>query len=757
MDALQELSELSLENISKEGKVPTHRIKDAKAALDIFNNLLKADEPAAINRTRVQAMLDGVAPYSDQALRASGQAFRTNLNFGEGEKYLEQAMSAYVDLINSVEVLVRIQTLAGDPSQRMEWSRIMSEEYSQTLRDWTGFNYQYLNLCNHFIAHGVGINYHDDDYCWHWKSTGMGDIVVPRQTRACEEDIEVACAQRDMSVTELYSYIENEDAAKTLGWDVGAVKKAISQACSGLPDTDSWEKIQAQIKNNDLWTGGKASRVQVVHLWVKEFDGSVTHLIVDRKGESKEFLRKAENVYRKMSDGFTFFTYGIGTNGTYHSIRGLGHKIFQHIQLSNRIRSQATDNAMLAGSPMLQPDDERALENLAFNYFGPFAIVPPNVKFVDRAVPNVSQTMMPILQDLSRLADERTGQYSTSGVFSGGSPGGGSSRKTRFEVAAHLEEASKLTVTAFNLFYNPWDRFHVGVARRFHNPDYPSSAPGYDAVLDYRERCLSRGVPEEALNAVDAARTRAVRAVGNGSQAARTVGLQQLNELMGTFDEEGRHNLVRDQVAALVGQEAADRYVPARPDVRVPMDAKHAQLENVHLQEGAEIEVFPNEAHLVHLQIHVPAMEKVFGAVEQGAIPLEEAYMRTNILFQHSVVHLEQVQQDPTVVEKVREYNQRLQQLSELIVNGQKQLMKRQREKQQAAEQAAAEGAVENTTQPQNTVTPEQQEKLLEHRLKLQMMQEKHQVEMMIRLQKHEQERQLQDARAAKDVRDFLR
>ena len=60
--------------------------------------------------------------------------------------------------------------------------------------------------------------------------------------------------------------------------------------------------------------------------------------------------------------------------------------------------SQAIDNAMLAGSPMVQPEDERSLENFAFNYFGPFAILPPNMKFVDRAAPNTSQTMMPVMQ-----------------------------------------------------------------------------------------------------------------------------------------------------------------------------------------------------------------------------------------------------------------------------------------------------------------------------------------------------------------------
>jgi hypothetical protein len=740
---IDELSDLPVLTIDAEGKVPPARIKDVKSANEIYRNLAEGDEQSAVNRTRVQAMFDGVTPYSASALKASGQGFRTNLNFGEAEKYLEQALSAYIDLINAVEQIVRIETSFGEARQRVEWSRIMSEEYSFQLRKWDRFNYEFLNLCNHFVGHGVGINYFEDSDSWQWRSTGLGDILIPRQTQATEQNIDVCCAVRSMSVTELYKYIENEKAATEVGWDVGEVKKAIKDASAGSPESNDWEKLQAELKNNDLYTGAKSARVEVVHLWVQEFNRTVSHYITLKNAENIKFLLKRPNAFKSIKQAFTFFCYGIGTNGTYHSIRGLGYKIYSHIQLNNRIRSQAVDNAMLAGSPMVQPEDERALENMAFNYYGPFAILPPNVNFVDRTAPNVTNTMMPVLQDLGQMVQERTGQYSTAGVF-----GGENNRRTRFEVAAHLEEASKLNVTALNLFYAPWDRFHLELARRFHNPDYKESTIGFEEVMDYRERCLLRGVPIEALLSVDFKKVRSVRAVGNGSQANRMVQLQQLNELAGTFDAEGRHSLFRDQTAAIVGQDAADRYIPARPDQRMPIDAKVAQLENKDLMQGGEVEVFPNEVHVIHLDIHVPEMESVFQQVEEGQLELVEAYQLTANLFQHSVTHLEFIQQDFSVADRVSEFNERLQQVSELIINGQKALAKLQQEQAEAEEAGEGEGG---------QVSPEQQEKLIEHRLKLQMMQEKHQMEMMIKLQKAQQDRSVEEAKAASSLRNFLK
>lgn len=746
--SLEEFSDLELQNIGHdEKKPPRQRVKDARAAQSIYKNLKQGDQKSNAQRQRVQAMFDGTPPYSDATLKSMGQGFRTNVNFGEGENYLEEGLAAYVDMITSTDSLVRIETNFGEEKERKEWNRIMSEEYSFQLRTWPNFNFQFLNLCLHFVGHGVGINYFDDAGSWKWRSSGLGDFLLPRQTPAFASAIEVACAERRMTTTELYRNIENADEARALGWNIKPTVKAIKEACDDHDQWDGgldWEKFQAEVKNNDLYLGSKTAKVKVVHMWVREFDQSITHIIARQEGDDKEFLYHRPNKYKNIQEAFTFFTFGIGTNGTFHSIRGLGYKIFSQIQLNNRIRSQAVDNAMLAGSPMLQATDEHALEDLAFNYFGPFAIMPPGVEVMDRAIPNVSTTMMPVLEDLSNLTQRRTGQYSSQGVF------GKDQRKTRFEVAAQLEQNSKLSATSQNLFYAPWDAHNIEVARRFHNPDYVEAWDGYEEVAEYRDRCLARGVPEEALMAVDHKKTRAVRAVGNGSQSNRIVQLQQLNELAGTFDEEGRHNLHRDQTAAVVGQEAADRYIPARPSTRVTHDARIALLETNDLLSGREFEPFPDDLHLVHLEIHTPKMEEVFQQVQEGQIDLIAAYQQTVNLFHHCVSHLEFMQSDFSVAHRVNEFNERLQQLSELIINGRKAYEKQMREEQEAAEQGEGQGQ-------QQQVDPAVQMKLMEASAKLDMMREKHEQELYMKMQKHQQEMAIQDAKAAASVKEFLK
>ena len=747
------LEDLPLLTVSEGGAIPKSRLRDVAAATEIYESLKKGDESSALNRARQQAMFDGAPPYSDAAIRETGQGYRCNLNFGQAEGLLEGAMAAYVDLVHSVEDLVWVEATLGEQEQRMYYSKVIGEEATRVIRNWPKFNQSYLNLCTKFVGHGVGVAYYTDELDWRWNSAGFGDVLIPRGTPAAEADVEVMVAVRSMAVNQLFEFIDNPEVAAERGWNVDAVRKAIIKA---MPDefrkANDWEKIQEELKNNDLYTGARAAKVKVLHIWVHEFDRTVSHYISLECGSNKDFLFKSIGRYRSVNEAFIIFTYGIGTNGTYHSIRGLGYKIYPHIQMANRLQSTMVDNGVMSSSLMLQPQDERALENFSFNYMGPFALLSPNMNFIERAVPNLTQNAIPVLNDLRSQINDRAGQYTTTSLF------GGNRERTRFEVAAHLEEAAKLNVTALNLFYEPFDRLLREMVRRICNPEYTVDMPGGEAVEEFRLRCMERGVPLEAVFTIDHRKTRAVRAVGSGSQAHRTVQLQTLREYAGAFDQTGRYNLFRDQVATIVGYDQANRYIPPIENSRLPMDSKIAQLENSVMETtGAAAQVIPNELHVAHLEQHLPYLQNIFAALETGDLELGAAYQRGMPVYEHSVAHLENIQQDVSISEQVAQYREVLQQFGEILNNGQKQLMKQQREAAQQGEDAAAQEPQAQQEQQPGQITPEMQAKLTEHQLKLQMMKEEHDMKMFLKMQEAELDRQQRDAEQATELRDFLK
>ena len=603
------------------------------------------------------------------------------------------------------------------------------------MRNWPEFHNAYLRLCTTFIKHGVAVAYFDSPDDWRFRVGGFTDIVIPRQTPANEECIDIAIGRRNYLLHELYSYIKNPDAATKVGWNVEEVKRVITKnATTTSRDSGSYdyEKMQAEMKNNDLYTGIQNPTVRVLHYWVKEMDGSVSHYI-SAEDSPKDFLYKKVSRYEKAEQAYVMFTYGVGSNGTYHSIRGLGQRIFAHVQTSNRLRCQQIDGAMLASAVMIQPETQRSLDELQFTYYGAYAVLSPNVNIVEKAIPNLGTAVQPALQDLTQQLQLNTDTVSTYG------PDQGSPYRNQMQVVADMDVTTRLSGASLNLFYASWNRLLREVVRRVVTTKRPDTA-----IKDFYERCEARGVPEEFIKTLDVARTKAVRSIGNGSHANRMVALRELQGISGQFDDVGRRNLTRDIVSTRVGHDLADRYVPADIEKRPSIDIKIAYFENQQLMAGQAVPVVGNELHGTHLEIHVPALAQLIEQLNTGEADPMQAMPTLQAFYEHISQTVQFAGGDPALEGIVGQTNQILQFTEEAINNTAKAIQKIQRDQ---AQQAEAEG---EEAQPQQQQDP----KMMEHQVKMRIAQEKAELDMAIKQKKHEQEIALRDAKAALEFRE---
>lgn len=728
-------------------KPPQRRIKDAKSAYALYRDAREADKLNAYNRKVVSEMIDGEPPFDDAELDELGHGDAVNLNFLEGAAIIESALSSYNDLTSSVDVLWNCHTTFGDEASRPEWSRIISEEWTRTNKEWPRFEYNVQNLSDKFVKHGVGISYFDHDIDWRWKTDGLGNFHLPRDTEACEEELDYAIATRKYTISRLYNYIQNPEIAKEMGWNVPMVKQIIWNAHKGVnnnssPSNNDWEEFQIQMKNNDLYCSyhAGAARVKVNHIWVREFSGKYSHYIVDESATLEDFLYKKEDRFRSVSDCFTIFTYGIG-NGYYHSIRGLGYKIFPQIQMSNRLQCRQMEGAMLGASLLIQPSNAEDLENLNLVYYGPYAVLPPNLKVIERTVPNFAQNVMPVIAQLSRQIQNNTGSYQGRAVTPDTE---GKAERTKFEVQAQLQQEATLSTAAMNLFYIPWKRLGTASFRRAQNREYRHDDPGGPEVFQFRKRCMERGVPMEAIYAVDSIQP--VRAIGYGSPGNRLLALDEINQLSAQFDPVGRRQALRDRVAVRIGYEAAERYVPKiKGTERPPVDAKIAELENSALRQGQLVSVMPGELHEIHLGSHMGDLTHIITLVAQGQYDPVEAIKCFTQSFPHCAAHLEQLAIDPLAQDRVKQIAQGLEILFKQAQEIQVALAKDMQDQaqQMQAQMDAQGGPAQN---------PEMQAKLQEHQLKMKMMMDSSQLKMYLKEQEAQQRMALKDTATAHKI-----
>lgn len=727
------LNELELLNLDADtGAPPESRLRDVKSAVSIYSTLRRADERSSANRARIDGMFDGVAPYDQRVLQSTGQGSRTNLNLGEGQRFLDIAMSAFVDLYSSLERLVSVKVRRGEPAERQETQDTIAEEITHALRAWPEFHSNFLRLCGEFTKHGVSVSYFDSPSGWKFRVCGFGDFLIPRQTVASEEGIEVACARRQYLLHELYGFIRDEEVAAKVGWSVDEVKRVITKNArtsgrTGTTTFSDWESTQRELKNNDLYTGIENTTVEVLHFWVREFDGTVSHFICAEEG-AKEFMFRQTGMFQNPEQAYVLFTFGVGSNGTYHSIRGLGHRIFNHVQTSNRLRCQMIDGAMLASAVMIQPESQRALEDLSFTFYGPYSVLSPNVRIVEKAIPNLSNSVQPALADLQNQLAQNVDLLSTYG------PGQSSPYRNNLQVEHDLAVASRLSGSTLNLFYAAWSRLLREVVRRFVTGDRKDRA-----VRTFFERCAERGVDAEVIRSIDHTRTTAVKAIGAGSQANRLLALRELNGISGAFDDVGRRNLIRDITATRVGHDLVDRYAPAAPEPRLTVDAKIAMMENQSMVTGVPVVVLDSELHGMHLRVHAPELQQLLAALDAGQADPMQALPLVQALYEHVTQHLQYLVNDPAAREQVGQIKQ-LTQIAEEVITNTGRKIQAQLRKQQGAPQG--EAPAEQGPSPTEL-------KFQEHQLKMEIARQKAELEMRIREAKFQQEQAINDAKGA--------
>jgi hypothetical protein len=709
--------------VQEDGQLLRSRIKDAKAAQAAYKRMLKADEDARRGRAEVQSMIDGESPYDQSKLDMNGLGEICNVNWGQGEQLVSMATSPYLDLVTSVDVLNTMPTNYGDPQMRHEWESIMADEFTRMVRNWPEFFPRYLFLVQQFLVHGVGLCFREDEIDWRWQVAPLGDFLIPRNTRASDQKI------------------EDEALATELHWNVPAVKKALLGAMQHSRSTntiESWEELQREFKNNDLAaSAASAAEVKLVFMWAKELDGKISQYIFPEKDTDIEvgFLYKNKGRYANTSEAFNTFVFGIGTNGYFHSIRGMASKIFSVVQALNRLRGRFYDSLMTSSMLMIEPDNEDAMQDMSLVHFGPFVVKPPNIKVIQKDQPNFSQSLIPGLNDLSTLLQQQAGTYTTEAIFNS------ARQRTKFETQAQLESVANISLAQLNLFYIPWERLLRETVRRAVREDYFPEDPGGRSVQEFRDRCMARGVPIEAILAVDVGRVEAVRAVGGGSSAARSALMEKLYSLAANFDPQGRQQVIRDLTRTLGGVEAADRYTPAPENLRPPMEVEVAALENIVLKQGNQVPVRPNTLHRVHFDTHLPEEEALVQALDEGTVPVEQATPALTALHQHTSEHAQYLVSEP-------DYNQikkRLQEIDGILYNATKHMQKVMEEQQQQPEAEA------NAANP-NNLPDTLQRQLIETSTRLRMAEEKHQQDLRIRDETARQDMLIKDAEAAAKI-----
>lgn len=718
-----------LENLPESGSPPKKRIKSSDSLVSIADKYIEQDEDAAYLRARAQALVNGEAPYDAEELKSKGLTHVVNANFGEANAIMEAALAPYIELQNGVPRIANVimDSYEGDSN---EDSEIISEEFDWMLKEWSDHAYNMQLLSREFVGDGVGVAMWPDERSIFWEPCGLKDFKVARDTKVSDEAIEVAIVNRSMSVSELYHYIRNPEAAKKLGWNLNAVKQAIWKASTKRDQwknyTAHWEDFEREIKENDLYAGESAyHRAQLIYGYNREFDGKFTQLIGSR--DSSDFLYERYSRYGNVNQCFVIFTYGVG-QGTFHTIRGLKQKIYNQIQISNRVLCQSAQAAITAGLIQLQGDAE-AIQDFQYIEVGPYTFIPSGLTPIQLQPPSIATQGLPVYNLMSQVLQNNTGSYRSRQITPEGQA------RSATEVVQQARQESTLNAAALELFYTPYNKLLTEQYRRAVNPYLTANDKGGALALEFRRRCARRGVSVERMRQF--LKVTAFRAMGDGSPVMTEMASKQLMELYSLMDEKGKENTLRSVIAGIsgVGWQKVNLFVSDKGPRRT-IDYDIANLENGNLRQGIQQMVHDSQNHAVHIEAHIPMIAEIIEAHRQQQMADEQAMQILRPAADHVTEHLVLFSNNSYRAQEVRELKRQLQNLTAYIDELEQQVINRMMAEQSQMQEAAM------TEQPQGQIDPKAEMELQKAQLKLAEMQEKRMMNQETHQQKMETIRQ---------------
>lgn len=759
----------ALATLSPTGKPPASRLSNATQARSLFDKLRQDALPRLQRAAVMQGMFDGNAPYDGSKLRARNEGWRPNFSTQEGGSRKDSAKTPFYDLITSAETFAECGTDIGrDGVDAATATRVRSEEFDRLLRTYEDFEDEWYGVFDDMIAFNRGFFWFPDPNpgMWHFQHVPWHRVYFPDNTSVKRRRWNFFAIEHAWTVHELYSFVANEREAADSGWNLRTVHAAIRSAAPATLTGDGLDPMAMQraLADSELFTSESSQVVRAASLYVQEFDGSWSRMVVVvRDGDGKteppqgptsvveqgqkipgppgktptggekpsrkdDWLYYRKNVAKRVTQILCPFVYETN-NGTINSLKGgLGPRILPIMQAKDRMRCEQVSNVLLRSSIVLQPLNASSRAKTGLLQFGPITVLPDGYTVQQGSIFGDIEGSLAVNADLDRMVDVTTGTYRAQFEKPTGNPETATAAQQRVAMGVQLSDA------AVRRFYVRADTFYYELFERIRDGSLPDSEdPQIQSAREFHNRCRNRGLDKRQIEDCVKARTRASRTVGNGSPVMRQqmLGSVSVLAMQGMLGPRGMKAWKTMFVAAFLGQAGVQALLPKEDDAQVPTrDDWDATVEEADSQSGATVLIAPWQNHALHALHHMQFMDEAIKSVEQGGDPSLPFTVLT-VLLPHTQQHVQAA--SPEAVRK---------QLENLF----KQLAQRAKVVEQAAQQ------MQQQQQQASQLSFEQQLKQQETMGKLQLSQAKMEGTMQLKAQRQQFDTQLKAQQAGQDA-----
>ena len=347
--------------INSNGVAPTSRVQTANDAFTICWNLRLDNAGRERKWGRIYKCYKGFPPTDYSQVASRQLSGMSNVPFRQMKFIVDNQKSSFVDMVMERNTAANIVTKIGNPTEKKEWSDIISVGFDRMLRSWPSYNYNVELDVEEMSLYGKGFEIAEDRDGWPTKSFHNSNVLIPDKTYADLTNLGELCIKRSYTPLEFWLKITGgeedpvkaEQHATDMGWNFWACVDALRMFTTNYRNTyTNTEWLRDVASGNMNLSRLYTLRIELYELYIMEFNGSISKMLLlqnygglvlgykenGRKDLSEEeyrdqtgFLYYKKDWVEKDGDGWEDIiapmTDSTGS-GIWHEIQGLAEAIF---------------------------------------------------------------------------------------------------------------------------------------------------------------------------------------------------------------------------------------------------------------------------------------------------------------------------------------------------------------------------------------------------------------------------------------------
>lgn len=686
------------------------KFTNARLIENIVYDLRLADYPRSVNRTRINSLANGSAPYTDEEEEANH--IEVNVNDLAMTRLCHDARLQLYQGFNKPGNYYTCRTEDGVSNKKQERGIIVTNEISRIMkRSDPYFECQRSQLALNII-HGIGPAVYEDEDHWCLEPIGIEDVLMPSNTRLTFKNLPFFAVWRGRTPEELHrlTRLKNRDP----GWNMPVVNQAIKWADEqtrtlrgGATWSEYWspEKMEERFRQDSgVYSSDIVQTIDTYDFYYWDDSGKQEgwrrKIIFDAYGgysawngatgygatktmPTKNLLDSDKGMFLYDSGDrvwgstineiihFQFADLSAVAPFKYHSVRSLGWFLYSICHLQNRLNCKTWEAIFETLMPYFRVDSEDEAQRALKLQMVSRGVIDQTIHFLgqnERWNPNQQLVELGMILG-SRILNENSSSYVQNQNFSRDKV-----EKTRFQVMAELNAMMTLVSAALQQAYRYQNSQYREIKRRFFK------ANSRDAeVREFRARCLKRGLPEK-LMVSEAWEVEPERVMGSGNKTMEMAIAQQLMEWRAAYTPEAQSKILRMATLSVTDDAAlANDLVPE--DERISNTRHDAMVAFGSLMAGAIVKWKAEHNRLELAETLLAELAMLVSRVLKmgGMTTLEQVIGFQNVLMNVSEL-IAEISKDPAHKEQAK----KLAETSGKLANQIKAFTQRLAEKQQS-------------------------------------------------------------------------